>query len=241
MATVKTFAGIIAIGFALALVMGFNARADAETGGTSMQRQVTVSAEGSVSAKPDMARISSGVVSEATSASQALTANNMAMQKLLISLKAWGIASADIQTTNFNVSPRYVHNSDGTPPRVEGYRVSNDIHLTVRDLARLGDLLDQLVRLGSNQIGSLSFDVAEIETLKNEARKQAIANARRRAELYATAAGASLGQVLVISEETEHIVPRGPMLARAAMAESVPIAEGSQQIEARVTVTWELK
>lgn len=205
-------------------------------------RHVTVSAEGRVSARPDMARISTGVVSEADTASAALRANSATMEKLLSSLKAAGIAAADIQTSQFNVSPRYVHDRDGRkPPRIEGYSVTNEVHLAVRDLARLGELLDKLVELGANQIGGLSFDVAGSEALKDEARKLAISNARRRAEIYATAAGATVGDVIAISEETPHIQPMRPMLARAAMAESVPIAEGSQEIEARVTVTWELK
>lgn len=206
-----------------------------------MQRHVTVSAEGSVSARPDMARVSSGVVSEAETAAAALSANSAAMEKLIAGLKAAGIAGEDIKTASFNVSPRYVHNRDGQPPRIDGYRVSNDVAIIVRDLEKLGALLDQLVRNGGNQIGGLSFDIAKADSLKDEARRAAMANARKRAELYATAAGARLGDVLSISEETVHVAPRGAVMARSAMAESVPIAEGSQDIEVRVTATWELK
>lgn len=204
-------------------------------------RHVTVSAEGKVSARPDMARISSGVISEAATAKEALSANSAAMEKLLTGLKTAGIAEADIKTTSFDVSPRYQHGRDGTAPRIDGYRVSNDVNVVVRDLARLGPLLDQLVSLGANRISGLSFDIEKEEALLDEARRKAVANARQRAELYAAAAGVRLGKVLVISEQAVHVAPRGPMMARAMAAESVPIAEGSQEITARLTITYALE
>lgn len=204
-------------------------------------RHMTVSGEGRVTSKPDMARISSGVVTEAATAEAALTANSAAMEKLFAGLKSAGIAAEDIQTTSFNVAPRYQHERDGRPPRIDGYRVSNDVHVAVRDLSKLGKLLDQIVALGANQIGGLTFDIANASTLMDAARKDAIANARKRAELYAAAAGVTLGEVLVISEEAVHVAPRGVVMARAAMAESVPIAEGSQDVTARVNVTFALK
>lgn len=207
----------------------------------AMQRMVTVSAEGSIGARPDIAHIQSGVVTEAATAAAALSQNSTTMTNLTIGLKATGIADADIKTTSFNVAPRYVHARDGSAPTIDGYRVTNDVHVIVRNIAKIGELLDQLVKLGANQIGGLSFDISKADALKDEARKAAIANARRRAELYAAAAGASLGPVVAISEETVHMAPRGAMMARAAAAESVPISEGTQQIEVRVTVSWELK
>lgn len=205
-----------------------------------MQRSISVSAEGSVLAKPDVARIQSGVVSEAASAREALAANSATMQKLISALKAAGIAAADLQTSSLNVQPRYAHDRDGKAPRIDGYSVHNDLSVVVRELPRLGEILDQLVTLGANQIGGLHFDVSEADQLRDEARKAAIANARKRAELYAAAAGVALGDVLSISESEAVIAPRGPMLARAAMS-AVPIEEGSQRIEVRVSVVWALK
>lgn len=180
-----------------------------------MQRTISVSAEGSVVTKPDMARISSGVVSEARTAREALTANSAAVQKLIAALKQAGIAAADLQTSSINVQPRYTHHKDGQAPRIDGYTVSNDLSVVVRDLGKLGDILDQLVTLGANQIGGLSFDVANADALRDEARKAAVANARKRAALYAEAAGVTLGDVLEITEGEGQATPRGPMLARA--------------------------
>lgn len=232
---------VLAALWACVLVPGVSAQEGrVERSDMRAQRQVTVLGEGQVTARPDMARISLGVVSEAATAKEALAANSTAMEQLILSLKARGIAAEDIQTTSFDVSPRYVHTNDGRPPTIEGYRVSNDVAVVVRELMQLGAMLDQIVTVGANRIGGLAFDIARADELKNEARRRAIANARQRADLYATAAGARLGQVLVISEESMHVSPRGPMMARAAMAEGVPVAEGSQEISARVSVTYAL-
>ena len=206
-----------------------------------MIRHITVTASGSVSAAPDMARVTAGVVSEGETAKAALDKNSATMSGVLKGLSEAGISNEDVKTTGFRVSPRYSHNRDGKPPQILGYSVSNDVHVAVRDLEKLGALLDRLVSLGANQIGGLTFDIANNEKLEDEARKKAIANAKSRAELYAQAAGATLGEVLTISEGNTSVSPRGPMLARAAMAERVPIAEGQQEIAIQVTVSYRLK
>lgn len=205
-----------------------------------MDRTVTVSATGEVAADPDVARISSGVSSEAKTAREALDRNSATMKKLIEGLKAAGVDAKDIQTSSFHIEPRYTDPREGEAPAVNGYRVSNQVEIRARNLSKLGELLDQLVTLGANQMGGLSFEVSKAETLKDEARKAAVANARRRAELYAAAAGAAVGEVIAISEDVVHAGPRP--YAKAAMAvQSVPIEAGSETLEARVTVTWALK
>lgn len=206
----------------------------------SMQRTVTVSAEGSVSARPDIAFVSAGVVTEAETAQAALADNSTLMTALISNLKANGIAAEDVQTSSFNVSPKYDHRRDGSAPRITGYSVSNQVRAAVRELKRVGEVLDILVKGGANQIGGLSFDIGEPEALRDKARKAAFERARQRAALYAEAGGAKLGEVLTISEGAAH-TPRGePMRLRAAMAEAVPIEAGSQDIAVHVTVTWAL-
>lgn len=207
----------------------------------SMQRTVTVSASGQVAVKPDLARISTGVTSEAVTAREAMSRNSEAMAKVIAGLKAAGVAPEDIQTTDLAVGPRYSNPRDGKPPAITGYQVTNQVRIAARDLARLGEVLDQLVSLGANQVGGLSFEASKAETARDEARRQAVANALRRAKLYAEAAGAKVGPVLTISEETVHVAPRGVAMARAAVAEATPIEEGELQLEARVTVTYALE
>ena len=203
-----------------------------------MERTVTVAATGSVAVEPDMAYIATGVVSEADTAREALQRNSVAMKKVIDGLKGAGTDAKDIQTVNFNVEPRYQQGKDNRPPQINGYRVNNQVRVTVRDLAKLGELLDQIVGLGANQAGGISFEVSQAETLKDEARRQAVANAYRRAQLFATAAGAKVGEVVTIAEEVIEIGPRPMGRVRSMAAEAVPIERGSQTLEVRVQVTW---
>jgi len=207
-----------------------------------MERTVTVSASGMVSAEPDIAHISTGVVSEGDTARDALSRNTVAMRKVVDGLKAAGVAAKDIQTVSFNVEPRYQTYKDGRPPQITGYRVNNAVRITSREIARLGEVLDQVVTLGSNQIGAIQFDVSKAEALKDDARKNAMDNALRRAKLYAQAAGAEVGPVLTIAEEVLTHGPRPIAMARATMAaEAAPIEAGSKTLEVKVHVTWALK
>jgi uncharacterized protein YggE len=208
--------------------------------GDKPERTVSVSASGSVAAEPDIAHISAGVITEGDSAKDAIARNNTAMAKVLEGLKGAGIAARDIQTTTLHVEPRYSQPKDGRPGTISGYRVVNQVRLTVREVKRLGDMLDQAIALGANQINSINFDIANAETLKDEARKQAMANARRRAELYAAAAGVQLGSVLRIAESIQELMR--PMAApRAAMAAAVPIEAGTRTLTVEVHVTYALR
>ncbi len=207
-----------------------------------MERTVTVTAAGTVEAAPDQARVNTGVTVEAPTAREALTKNTESMSKVITELKAKGVEAKDIQTSSFNVDPVMVYPKEGSPPKITGYRVTNQVSVLVRDLAKLGEVLDQLVTVGANQVNSLDFEVSKAETLKDEARKAAMANAYRRAELLAKAGGAELGSVLQIAEDVAFAPPRpygGVRMAKAEMA--APIEQGTETLEARVTVTWELK
>ncbi len=205
------------------------------------QRTLSLSATGTVSVRPDTAHITLGVVSEAENARTAMDNNNTAMANVIEALKQKEIAGRDIQTTNFAVHPRYQHFDDGKPSVISGYRVVNSIRITVRDIGRLGEVLDKVVGLGSNQIGGISFSVSEPETLMDKARKQAIATARDRADLYAQAAGTSVGRVLKIEEVNANNVPEPRFRAMAVKAESdVPIEAGETEIKVRVRVVWAL-
>lgn len=204
------------------------------------RRSITVSASGTVAAEPDIARITSGVTTEAATAAQALAQNSELMSKVIAGLKSGGIEAKDIQTTSFQVEPRYTQPKEGQASVVDGYRVSNQVQIVARNLDRLGAVLDQLVSLGANQMAGLAFEVSTAETLRDEARKEAVANALRRAKLYAEAAGAEVGEVLTIQEGGEP-GPRPMAMARMMKSEAAPIERGTETLEANVTVTWELK
>jgi uncharacterized protein YggE len=206
------------------------------------KRNLSLAATGAVKAAPDAATISTGVTSEAGTAREALDKNTAATTRVVEALKAYGIETKDIQTTNFSVRPIYETGKEGEAQRIVGYRVTNSMRLVLRDLPRLGAVLDEVVSLGANAIGSIEFGVAEAETLKDEARKAAMAKAIANAKLYAEAAGVELGPVLSISEEDGVLQPRyagAPMAMEAAKA--VPIEAGTTTIEVKVHVSWELK
>jgi uncharacterized protein len=208
----------------------------------AFERSVSVAATGSVTVEPDIATIMAGIVAEGDTARDATSKNSTLMTKLIEGLKSNGIAAKDIQTTAINVEPRYQSFKDGRPSVISGYRVVNQVKIVARDLKRLGEVLDQAVTLGANQISSIAFDVSNAEALKDDARRIAMANALRRATLYAEAAQANLGAVLQISEEPRGNVPRPVASGRAMMAaEAVPIEAGTQKLEVHVFVTWALQ
>ena len=203
------------------------------------RRSITVSASGAVSVEPDQARITSGVTADGATAREALTSNSAAMQKVIAALKEAGIDPKDIQTAAFRVEPRYTRPIEGQAAKIDGYSVTNEVQVLVRDLDKLGDILDRLVTAGANQTAGLNFEVSKAETLLDEARQQAVANALRRANLYAAAAGAKVGEVLTIVEGGGE-PPRPMVMARAMKAEAVPIERGTETLEANVTITWAL-
>ena len=154
------------------------------------QRTITLSASGTVTAVPDRVMITLGVMSEELTARQALDANTAAMRKVIDSLKAEGLGDRDVQTSDFSIGPRYEYYQDGKPPKLAGYQVSNLVNIRVTDIAKLGAILDKAVGEGSNQINGIRFEVSDADQRLDEARKTAVGNARRMAEIYATAAGA---------------------------------------------------
>jgi hypothetical protein len=207
------------------------------------KRTLSLSASGAIKTTPDKVDISTGVTSEAKTAREALDQNIDAMTKVVEALKAEGIDPKDIQTTNFSVNPVYDQRpyDKPQPPVVVGYRVTNQVRISLRDTKKLGAILDKVVTLGSNQIDSIEFGVEEPEALKDEARKLALKNVTDNAKLYAEAAGVGLGPILSISEEESSYQPRfaAAPVARE-MAKDVPIEAGIATVEVRVRVTWEI-
>lgn len=225
----------------VAIMLWEASAATAQTRVQRLDRTITVTATGVAAATPDTAHITSGVVVEAATAREALTANSASMSSLIKGVKALGVEPKDLRTSALRVEPRYTSPRDGGTPTINGYRVVNDVAVTVRNLDRLGEILDKLVSLGANQMSGLTFEVSNAESLKDQARKDAMANALRRAELYAQAAGVGVGGVLSISEDTPAIQPRVATFDRSAMMKNVPVEPGTELLEATVTVTWSLK
>ncbi|QEF96136.1 26 kDa periplasmic immunogenic protein precursor [Stieleria maiorica] len=214
----------------------------AESGGRN--RVIIVNGTGEVSGVPDVAEINIGIVVEEDSAKAAVQANNFQMTRLLDFIKAQGISEKDIQTSSFSVSPRYQRsrNPDGEPPKIDGYRVSNQVHVRVRQIERLGEVLDQVVSAGANQINGISFSISKTETLMDEARNKAIRDAQRKAALMAKEAGVTLGRIVEIRDHSGGGQPQPVrMMAMAEARSAVPIQTGEQSLSAGVQLTFSLK
>ena len=206
---------------------------------------VSVTGEGHAYARPDQAQISMGVVSDSRTAAVALKTNTEKMTNLINTLKSKGIAEKDVLTSNFNVSPQYRYdNANGQQrPTITGYQVSNEVHVKIRNLPSLGDILDAVVTAGANNVNGISFSLAEPDSVLDQARQKAVADAKRKAELYAGAAGVKIGRVLYITESSGTIQPPRPMMmdmARASVA-SVPISAGEQESTASITVVYAIE
>lgn len=203
-------------------------------------RQVSVQGVGRVSAAPDMAVVSLGVQREARDAGSAMRAASEAMEGVLARIEAAGIAAEDVQTTRIGLDPRWQHSQDGSMPRVVGYVASNDLSVRVRDLSRLGVLLDEVVADGANTMRGLSFSVADDAELQDQARVAAVEDAARKAGMLAEAAGATLGEVISIFEGGQGGGPMPMFEAADAMRSAVPVAAGQVDTVVSVQATFAL-
>lgn len=204
---------------------------------------LSVSGEGLASAVPDMATLTSGVVSEGKTAREALDANSAAVATMIEAIKAAGVESRDISTSGFSVQPQYApQKKEGDPLRIASYQVNNAVTVRLRGLGKLGDLLDQLVTNGANQISGIAFDIADPAKLEDAARAEAVKQARHQAEIIAQAAGVRLVRVVSIASDAgPQPMPRMMMAARAEKMDSVPVEAGETQVRAGVTVVYEIE
>ncbi|MBC7583942.1 MAG: SIMPL domain-containing protein [Tardiphaga sp.] len=202
---------------------------------------ISVSGEGTVSVPPDMALIDGGVSSEAKTAREASEANNAAMGKVLLALKAGGLDEKDVQTARLSLQPQYVQQTRPGPNVISGYRASNRVTIRLRDVTKVAATIDTLVSSGANEIGGINFMVEKASKLLDEARLEAVADARRKAEIYAKAAGVSLGMPVSISEEGGGAPPPMTFRKMAGVAAAAPVAQGEETLRVTVSVAWEIK
>jgi hypothetical protein len=206
-------------------------------------RTITVSGDAEVASKPDQARLSAGVVTQADTAAAALTANSTAMNRVFAALRAAGIPENRMQTSNFSVQPQYppFRPDNQEPQRIIGYQVSNTVTVVVDDLTKVGPTLDALVRSGANQLGGIQFTIADPKPLAERARTLAVVDGAAKARTLATAAGVTLGPLMSI-QETSSVRPIPVFaMARAVAAEATPIAEGEERVGVNVTMTYAIQ
>ena len=202
-----------------------------------IDKLMTVTGEGTIAAVPDSAVIRLGVSSQGKTARAASDANAKEMTVVLAAIKESGVADRDIQTTSLSLQPQYDPNKTGAP-RLIGFQATNQVTIKIRDIGQLPAVLDRAIAAGANEMSGIEFVVSEQAKLLDKARIEAIADARRKAELYANAAGMKVGRVMAISEEGPAQTPRAYQTMRAGAA--TPIAPGEQMLRAVVTVSYEL-
>lgn len=201
--------------------------------------RITVTAQGRATAAPDLAVITLGVQREAPSAAEAVAEMSAGAEAVLAAVEAAGIAGRDVQTQGLDLSPRREMREGPGRGEIVGYVAATTVTVRVRDLGRLGAVLDSVVGAGANLFRGLSFDLADRQAAEDAARRAAVAEARRRAALYAEAAGVALGPLVRLEEAGG--APRPEMMrAATAMADAggVPVAEGELELTARVTLVY---
>lgn len=203
---------------------------------------ITVTGEGRVDLRPDMATISLGVTTQGDTAAAAMAANSAELARVLDRLRAAGIAERDLQTSGLSLNPNWDNTyGSGGAPQIRGYVAANMLTVRVRALETLGGVLDAAVTDGANTLNGVSFGLAEPDPMLDEARRRAVADASHRALLLAQAAGVGLGKVVSITEGGGY-APPVPMyrMQADAVAAPVPMAEGEVALAATVTMVWEI-
>jgi len=230
---------LVAFGSILIAVDAFAgevARAPGET------RVVEVVGEASLNAAPDFARLTLGVTTTAKDAREALSANGKAVAAVIAAIKGEGVAPVDIQTSELSISPNFANppqNAAPSPKGITGYTVANMVTVTARDLSKIGELIDKAVASGANAMYGVTFGRSDPSALLDKVRPQAVADARRKAEIYAGAAGAKVGRVLSLTEEAS-AAPR-PFAARVlAQAAATPVEAGQEKLTVTIGARFEL-
>ena len=203
---------------------------------------LSVSASADVKRAPDVASIGAGVVTQAADANAAMRANAEQMQKVMAAIRAAGIADKDIRTSGINLSPQYRY-AENQPPAITGYQASNNVDLKVRDLGKLGKVLDALVASGANQVNGPSFEIDQPDAVQDEARRAALDKAQARAQMYAKSLGLQVRRIVSISEGGGFNPPMPmPMVRMAAMAKDAgtEVSPGENTVGASIDVVFEL-
>lgn len=211
-------------------------------------RSIHVTGQGEASGKPDLAEIDAGVQTFASTVIEASRQNQAIVEKIFEALDEQGIDKKDIQTSNYSIwaEQDYSRNGEQGKDRIVGFRVSNIVHVKVREIAKVGEVLAAVTNAGANSINGIQFSVQDTERLERQAREAAMADARARAESLAGLAGVELGEVLSLSMSSAPDYPRPYAASRAMeMADAgapVPgIAPGQQSVSVTINATFAIR
>lgn len=203
---------------------------------------LNISASAEATRIPDVARISAGVVTQATDSNSALRANAQQMDKVMAAIKKSGIAERDVQTSGVNLNPQYKY-EDNKAPQIVGYQASNTVNIKVRDISKLGAVLDGLAGQGANQINGPMFSIDQPELVYDQARMDALKKAQERAQTYAKNLNLRVVRIVSIDETNNGgFQPMAVLSAapRAAKEFNSPISPGETTLSVTLNVVFEL-
>ena len=202
---------------------------------------LSVSSRAEARKAPDIATFSAGVVTQAADGNAALRQNAEQMNRVLAAIKAAGVADKDVQTSGISLNPQYRY-EENQPPRITGYQASNTVNVKLREVAKMGKVLDALVASGANQVNGPSFGIDDTEPLYDRARLDALKAARARAETYAGALGVRVRRIVSISEGGAAMPSPMPRMAmmKAEAYDSTPVAAGESSVSVNLDVVFEL-
>lgn len=230
----------------VALVAPPNLTSAASDAKQETKRTINVSGRAIVKAEPDIAYVTLGTVTENKNAKAAQQENAKVMDTVIAALKGAGISEKDIKTQGYNISPKYSYDRDTGVSNIVGYRVSNNVQVTVRDLKKVGNVIDVAASSGANQSSSISFSLSDYDKIYNQALKNAVENAKTKASTIADTLGIKLTVPATVTEGSTYSIPsytRGvadyDMVEAEAVAPPTPIAPGSLEVTATVSVTYE--
>lgn len=208
-------------------------------------RTIAVTGTGTVTLAPDTAYFSAGVTDMNADITAVQNSVNTKTTAIIEALRLGGVdVTKDAKTSGYSVQPQYNYPQNGSP-MLTGYRVTNSVNVTVRDINKAGQLLSVVTQAGANQVGSVSFGLADPEAANSMAREQAVLNARSRAETLAKASGIAIGAVMTVDDQSNTPPPRPVAFAAASSASggsnaavAPPIQTGETSVTATVRVTY---
>jgi uncharacterized protein YggE len=206
------------------------------------QRTFSVTGEGKEVVIPNIAEIRIGVVTQGKNLADLQNSNTEKVNKIINFLKEQGIDSKDIKTENYSITPNYDYKI--SPYQIVGYTINQNLLVKVRDLNKIGQILERAVQDGANNVSGPNFTVDEPEVYLEKAREKAIQSAKEKAQKIAQTAGFRLGKIVSINESPESVpIPFYSLgLSEKAMPASVPqIEPGSREIKASISITYEIK
>lgn len=239
---------IFVFAFAFTLSFHFGASkvlaADSSIIATDAAKTINVTGNGEVTATPDIAYLYLGVVTDKPTSIEAQSANSTAMNNIIAAIKKEGIKDEDIKTTDYSINPKYDYDKNTGASILVGYTVSNTLNVTVKNISKVGQIIDTAVKSGANVSNNISFGVSDYEKYYNMALLKALSNAQSKAQAISGFLGIKLTTPVKITENSSgipdgYIVPLNAKLVSGDSSASTSIQAGTYKVKADVSLVYQ--